>query len=225
MNAMHPSLKVPTVALALLLTAQSSSAQSIPFIAPDVLAAQLRADGIDAAPGSGKRQALNCIRSSGGNDWAYHCVATLVDTVRGGRPAAVEIMIFNDSYDFASRDAQIKALVTRSNGRWSLDYAPEIGIKGEGRTISLKGACHQSRGRANSPAYCLLPVASNVLIFSQAAPAEASSDEITTSQHGESDSFDDMAHAGTLASFGAVAVVKAQHGPDKINNASDSLIR
>ena len=197
----------------------------MPFVASDALAAQLRADGIDTGPGSGKRQALNCIRGSAKNDWAYHCVATLVDTARGGRSATVEIMIFNDSYDFASRDAQIKAVVARLNGRWSLDYAPEIGINGEGRTISLKGACHQSRGRVNSPAYCLLPVTRNVLIFSQIAPAEASSEEVTTSQSGESDSFDDMVHGGTMASLGAVAVVKAQNAPDKINSASDSLIR
>lgn len=222
---MHESLKVLAVACALLITTQSSRAQAIPFVPPDALAAQLRANGIDSAPGSGKQQALNCIRGSAKNDWAYHCVATLVDAVRGGRPAVVEIMIFNNSYDFASRDAQIKAVVARLNGRWSLDYASEIGINGEGRAISLKGACHQSRGQTNSPAYCLLPVASNVLIFSQAAPAEASSEEITTSQKGESDSFDDMAHAGTLASLGAVAVVKAQHAPDKINDASGSLIR
>ncbi len=223
---MHQSLKVALVSSALLVAAQSSSAaQTIPFIAPEALAAQLRADGLDTVPGSGKRQTLDCIRGSSKDDWAYHCVAALVDSMRGGRPAAVEIMIFNDTYDFVGRDAQIKALVVHLNGRWSLDYAPEVGINGDGRKISLKGACHQSRGRPNSPAYCLLPVARNVLIFSQAAPAEASSDEITTSENGESDSFDDMAHAGTLASFGAVAVVKAQHGPDKINNASELLIK
>jgi hypothetical protein len=222
---MHLSSKASAVALALLVTAQSSSAQPIPFIAPNLLEAQLRADGIDTAPGSGERQALNCIRGSARNDWAYHCVAALVDTARGGRSAAVEIMIFSDGYDFASRDAQIKALVTRLNGRWSLDYASEIVINGEGQKITLKGACHQSRGQENSPAYCLLPVARNVLIFSQAAPAEASSDVVTTSENGGSDSFDDMAHAGTLASLGAIAVVKARHGTDRINNASDSLIR
>src|SRR5882757_3212189 len=158
-NIMTPSLKVAVTALALLVTVQSSSAQPIPSVKPNALAAQLRADGIDIAPGSGKRQPLTCISGSARTDWAYHCVATLIDDVRGGKAATVEIMIFSDGYDFASRDAQIKAAVVRLNGRWSLDYEPEMSIKGEGRTISLKGACHQSRGRTNSPAYCLLPVA------------------------------------------------------------------
>lgn len=224
-NIMSLCLKVAVTALALLVSAQHSSAQSIPAVTPNALAAQLQANGIDTAPGSGKHQTLNCIRGSAKTDWAYHCVASLADGAAGVRATAVEIMIFNDSYDFASRDAQIKAAVVRLNGRWSLDYEPEMSIKGEGRTISLKGACHQSRGRANSPAYCLLPVARNVLIFSQIAPAEISSDQVTTSQNGESDSFEDMARAGTLASFGAVAVVKAQQVPDKINNASDSLLK
>jgi hypothetical protein len=224
-NIMPQSLMVAVTALALLVTAQSSSAQPIPAVTPNALAAQLQANGIDTAPGSGKRQALNCVRGSAKTDWAYHCVASLADGAPGMRATAVEIMIFNDSYDFASRDAQIKAAVVRLNGRWSLDYEPEMSIKGEGRTISLKGACHQSRGATNSPAYCLLPVARNVLVFSQVAPAQASSDEIATSQKGESDSFNDMANAGTLASFGAVAVVQAQQIPDKINNASDSLLK
>jgi hypothetical protein len=134
----------------------------------------------------------------------------MVDNARGGKTAAVEIMIFKGGYDFAARDAQIKASVARSGGRWSLDYQPEISLSGEGRKISLKGSCHQSRGKPNSPAYCLVAVARNVLIFSEVAPGQASSDQITTSTNGGSDSFDDMARAANLASLGAVAVATAQ---------------
>ena len=153
---------------------------------------------------------VNCIPGSGRSDWAYHCVAALADSAREGKTAAIEIMIFNGGYDFAGRDAQVKASVARLGGRWSLDYQPEIGLNGEGRKISLKASCHQSRGQSNSPAYCLLSAAPNVLIFSQVAPKQASSDRITTSQTGGSDSFDDMARAGSLASLGAIAVAKAQ---------------
>ena len=153
---------------------------------------------------------MNCIPGPGGSDWAYHCVATLADSTRRDRTVALEIMIFNGGYDFAARDAQIKASVVRLGGRWSLDSQPDVSLKGEGRKISLQASCHQSRGQTNSPAYCLLPVARNVLIFSQVPPDEASSDRITTSQKGGSDSFDDMARAGSLASLGLVAVAKAQ---------------
>ena len=154
---------------------------------------------------------VNCIAGSGRSDWAYHCVATLADSERRGRTAAIEIMISNGSYDFAAKDAQIKASVARLGGRWSLDYQPEMSLNGEGRKISIKASCHQSRGQTNSPAYCLVSAAPNVLIFSQVAPRQASSDRITTSQNGGSDSFEDMARAGSLASLGAIAVAKAQH--------------
>ncbi|MEO7323557.1 MAG: hypothetical protein ABIW82_01875 [Dokdonella sp.] len=187
--------------------------------------AQLRANGIDPAMSFRSSQPINCMAGSADADVVYRCVAAMADSARSGKTAAVEILIFKDRYDFASRDAQIKAAVARLNGRWSLAYEPEVSVKGEGRTMSLNGSCHQSRGQTNSPAYCLLPVARNVLIFSQVAPAQARSDQITTSQNGEPDSFDDMAHAGTLATLGAIAVAKAQRAPDGINNASATFIR
>jgi hypothetical protein len=198
------------IAAASLGAGQNSSAQTLPSIVPNALAARLRADGIDPAVGFRMSRPINCIPGSDGKDWAYHCVAAMVDNARGGKTAAVEIMIFKGGYDFAARDAQIKASVARSGGRWSLDYQPEISLSGEGRKISLKGSCHQSRGKPNSPAYCLVAVARNVLIFSEVAPGQASSDQITTSTNGGSDSFDDMARAANLASLGAVAVATAQ---------------
>jgi hypothetical protein len=137
----------------------------------------------------------------------------------------VEIMIFNDAYDFARKDAELKAMVMRLNGEWSLDHEAGVSIKSEGRTISLTGDCHQSRGAVNSPAYCLLPVAPNVLVFSQVDPDEASSDHVTVNPNGGSDSSDDMAHASILASVGALTVVKAQQPKDDINHASDALLK
>jgi hypothetical protein len=197
-----------TLAAALFVASQSSSAQPLPPVAPKALAARLRADGIDQALGFRMSRPVNCIPGSGGSDWAYHCVATMADS--GRKTAAVEIMIFNGGYDFAARDAEVKASVARLGGRWSLDYQPEMSLNGEGRKISLKASCHQSRGKTNSPAYCLVAVAGNVLVFSQVAPNEASSDRITTSTNGGSDSFDDMARAGGLASLGATTVAAAQ---------------
>ncbi|MEO8753557.1 MAG: hypothetical protein ABI624_12850 [Casimicrobiaceae bacterium] len=198
-------------AAALLVAGQGASAQQLASVVPNALAGRLRADGIEQAMGFRMSGPVNCISGAGGS--AYHCVATLADSARGGKTAALEIMIFNGGYDFAARDAQIKASVARLGGRWSLDFQPEITLDGEGRKISLKASCHQSRGQRNSPAYCLLSAASNVLIFSQVAPGQASSDRITTSQSGGSDSFDDMGRAGSLASLGAVAVAKAQAAP------------
>lgn len=222
---MHMSSTVAATALALLITTSGAFAQTIPSVVPDALAAQLQASGIDAAAGFAKGRALNCMRGSAKTDWAYHCVATFTDSARAGRVAPLEIMIFNNGYDFASKDAQIKAAVMRLNGLWSLDHESAVNIKNAEHAISLTATCHQSRGKANSPAYCLLPVAQNVLVFSQVWPAEPSSERITTDPNGGSDSFDDMARAGFLASLGALAVVKAQRPADTINHASEALLR
>src|SRR5665213_170787 len=197
------------IASTLLVAGQPSYAQPLPAFAPNALANALRTDGIDPAIGFRMSRPMNCIAGSSKNDWAYHCVATLTDTTHRNRTVALEIMIFNGGYDFAARDAQIKASVVRRGGRWSLDTQPDVSLKGETMKISLQASCHQSRGQTNSPAYTLLPVARNVLIFTQVPLAEASSDRVTTSPNG-ADSFDDIGHAGSLASMGLVAIAKFQ---------------
>ena len=206
---MRAFLLIIATASALFIAGQAADAQPLPSFVPNTLAGALRADGIDPAAGFRMSRPMNCIAGSRGNDWAYHCVATMVDSTRRNATVALEIMIFNADYDFAARDAQIKASVVRMGGRWSLDSQQGVSIKGEGRNLALDASCHQSRGQKNSPAYCLLPVARNVLVFSQVPPAQPSTDRITTNPKGGSDSFDDMGRAGTLASLGLVAVAKA----------------
>lgn len=201
------------------------SAQPLPAMPSDALAAHLKTHAIDAAIGFRADRPFNCMRGATGSDSAYHCVAAITDENRRGKIAALEIMIFNGAYDFAERNAEVKAAVARLNGRWSLDSDPEMSLNGDGRTISLKASCHQSRGRENGPAYCLLPVTRNVLVFTQVAPAQASTQAITTRANGEPDSFDDMTRAGNLASLGAVAVLGAEAKSDTINHASDALIK
>jgi hypothetical protein len=222
---MSRSIAAAIVLAATIAAVPRASSQSLAPVAPDALVAYLMSHGIDPAMGFRAERPINCMRGAAGSDSAYRCVVALADAERGGKSAALEIMIFNGTHDFADRNARVKAAVARLEGRWSLDYEPDLSLKAEGRTISLKAACHQSRGRANSPAYCLLPVTRNVLVFSQVAPAQASTQAITTSTKGEPDSFDDMARAGTLASLGAVAVASAQPKSDAINHASETLIR
>jgi hypothetical protein len=205
-------IAVTVGAVALLGGGQSAWAQPMASVTPNNLAGRLRTEGIAPAIGFQMSRPVNCMPGSGPDGAAYHCVAAMTDSARGGRTAALELMIFNGGYDFAARDAQVKAAVARMGGRWSLADQPEIGVNGGGRKISLKASCHQSRGSVNGPAFCLLPAAINVLIFSQVVPAQASSNQITTSQSGGSDSFDDMGRAASLASMGAIAVAKAQQG-------------
>ena len=123
----------------------------------------------------------------------------------------LEYMIFNTSPDFRNEDAGVKAAVTRMGGRWSLNYQPNISLTGSaGEKIVFTTACHQSRGRPNGNAYCLLQASANVLVFTQVAPAQRASDSVTTSTGNGSDSFDDMAHATNLAVQGGIVVAKAQ---------------
>ncbi len=213
-------------AVALLGGGRPASAQSLAPSRPDDLARALQAHGIEPAIDFRMSRPINCLNGGAQNDWLYHCVAALIDGARGGRTAALEVMIYKGGYNFASMDAQVKAAVGRMGGRWKLDYNPEMTVDGGGRRISLRASCHQSRGQPNSPAYCMTPVSSNVTIFSQVAPDQSSSDRVTTSTNGGPDSFDDMARAGQLASLGAIAVIKAQQGaPPSERGFSDSIFK
>ncbi len=195
---------------AVLGSGQAASAQPLASVSPSALAGRLPTQGIDPAMGFRMSRPVTCMPGSSGDNSAYHCVAAIADSARGGKTAAIEFLIFNGGYDFAARDAQVKASIIRMGGRWSLDHESEVKLHGKELALAVTAACHQSRGQVNSPAYCLLPVAANVLIFSQVPPAQASSDSVSTSENGGS--FDDMARAGNLASLGALAVVKALQG-------------
>lgn len=183
--------------------------QTIPTLAPDRLAARLRTATIE--PGSGFRASrqTTCIPHRPGSDWAYHCVTPMADAARGGRTAALEIMIFDRGYSVAGEDAKLQAAVARMPGRWALSYQTHTTLSGKGREISLHGLCRQSRGAPNSPAFCLLPVTANVLVFTQVAPAQPRSDSVTTGSGAGGDSFADMDHAGHLATIGATMVAEA----------------
>jgi hypothetical protein len=120
-------------------------------------------------------------------------------------------MVFNTPPNFRNEDARVKAAVTNMGGRWSLDYQPNISLTGgDGEKIVFTTACHQSRGRPNGEAYCLLQASANVLVFAQVAPAQGTSDSFTMNTGNGSDSFDDMAHASNLAVQGGIVIAKAQ---------------
>jgi hypothetical protein len=193
----------------------------------DALARTLQTRGIQPAAGFKISRPMDCRVGGAGEDWSYHCVVALTDSARAGRTAALEIMIFKTGYDFAGEDSRVKAAVARLNVRWKLDEQVDVSLNDGAQRIPLKASCHQARGQTNGLAYCLLPLSSNVLVFSQAPPKQAGSDQVTTSTNGGADSFEDMQHAAQLASLAAIAVAKAKQGapPPSNGGLSDSIFR
>jgi hypothetical protein len=177
---------------------------------PQTMADKLAASGIDEAMGFTVTRPMVCNRGSGETDWAFHCPIGLADAERDGRAAALEVMIFDHDVDLAAQDAKIKTAVAQLHGRWSLDDEPDVTLTNNktGEKLKLQTECHQSRGQANSDAFCLLQASSQVLVFTQVTPAQPSSDSITVGEG--SDSFVDTRHAADLATLGAIAVAKAQ---------------
>lgn len=197
------------LAATLSLAAQVAQAQVFPVVAPDAMAAQLMAAGVDSAQGFRMLGSVRCRTGGPRDDWAYRCTAAMADEGRGGRTAALEFMLFRASYDLQAMDTRIRAALAREGARWQLAYQPRITLKGGAQALSVSGTCHQGRGERNSPGFCLTPVGPNALLFTQVEPAESGSPRITQRQDGGPDSFDDMAHAGVLASLGAVTIAKA----------------
>lgn len=204
-----------------------ASAGPMPPPEPNALARALQTRGIEPAAGFKIGRPMVCRVGGAGEDWSYHCMAAFTDSARAARTAALEIMIFKTGYDFAREDSRVKAAVARLNARWKLDEQIDVGLDDGGQRIPLKASCHQGRGQTNGLAYCLLPLSNNVLVFSQAPPKQAGSDQVTTSTNGGADSFEDMQHAAQLASLAAIAVAKAQQGgpPPSNGGLSDSIFR
>lgn len=203
--------KVWKVALAgaMLSGGAAAHAQMLPVVAPDPLAARLKARAVETAMGFSMRGPWQCRTGPASGDWAYRCTAAMADAARGGRIAGLEVMIYRRGYDFAHMAAEIKRSVAPFGSRWKLEYQPRIKLNGNGRAVNVTGQCYQGRGSRNTAAYCLTPLGKNVTLFTYVEAAEASSDRITTSPNGGHDSFDDMARSGRLASLGAITVAKA----------------
>lgn len=177
---------------------------------PQALADKLAASGIDEAMGFTVTRPMACNKGGGSDDWAFHCTVGLADAARDGRLAALEVMIFDHDVDLDAKDARIKSAVTALSGRWSIDSVPDVTLTDNktGAKLALQTKCHQSRGQANSDAYCLLQASSQVLVFTEVTPAHTASDSITVGEG--SDSFEDTRHAADLATLGAIAVAQAQ---------------
>ncbi len=199
-------------AISLFAVAQSSSAQPMAPSAPDALVRALQSQGIKPDIGFTMSRPANCRRGAPADAWAYHCVMALADSGRGGRTAALEVMIFKSGYDFAREDDRVKAAVAQVRSRWKVDEVIDVSVEWRRQKIALKASCHQALGPRNGLAYCLLPLSRNVLVFTQALPERVGTDQIVTSVNGGPDYSDDMRHAAGLASLASIAVAKAQQG-------------
>jgi hypothetical protein len=184
-----------------------AQAQQLPPSSPDVLARGLQTRGVDPTIGFQQNGPIRCKTGTSSDDWSYRCTAAMIDSKRGGRIAALEIMVYKH-YDFEVRDGAIKAAVAQMSARWKLESQIPFDFTGHGLKVAVRASCRQARGQQNSLAYCLTPLSSNVLIFTSVPPLDASSDHIGISTTGGRDSYEDMARSAELASLGAITVAE-----------------
>jgi hypothetical protein len=192
-----------TLALTLSGLAQAATAQMLPPSSPDVLAAALQTGGLKAGSSFRSNGQMLCKKGAAEAGYLYRCTAAMTDGERGGRTAAVEIMIFQN-YDFARLEAPLKQAVTASSAPWKADYSNNISITLAGRRYSPRASCHQARGPRNGLAYCLTAASSNVAVFTQVAPLRAG---ITSADTNTMD--EDMERAAILAGNGLEAILSA----------------
>jgi hypothetical protein len=187
-------------------SAAASAAPAAPPLSARALADKLLAPGaFDLSaqgypPGS---QALTCDNGGAGDDFDIRCRALLTDNDRGGRPAIVEIQLFDHDAEFIALDTPFKDHIADLNQNWSMATTPDITVKSNRTGVSAKlpAACHQALGRRNSPAYCDIMQSPRVFIVAGVAPVHASTH--TLHMGGDSSSPDqadyDTDHASDLA--------------------------
>ena len=190
-----------------LMSAASALAQQLPPSSPDALARALQTRGVEPAIGFQPNGPIRCSTGRASDDWYYQCKGAMLESKRGGRTGELEIMIYKH-YDFARPDAAAKAEIARLPEQWKVDGQFPFDFSGHGLRVAVRASCHQARGRQNSPAFCLTPLSSNVMIMTWVTPLEASSDHLGVSTTGGSDSSDDMGRSADLASLGAITVAR-----------------
>lgn len=182
---------------------QMAHAQMLPPSSPDTLASALQAHGLKEGSGFRPNGPMRCKKGGSGADYVYRCTAAMLDGERGGRNAAVEVMIFR-SYDLAQLEAPLKQAIAASSAVWKADYKNKLTISLGGRRYAPEVSCHQARGPRNGLAYCLTAASSNVAIFTQVAPLQAG---ITVANTNTMD--EDNEHAAMLAGNGLEAILSA----------------
>ena len=108
------------------------------------LANVLATSGIETGSGFTVTRAMTCGKGRDPQDPSLHCTTLLADAGRGGRPAYVEIMIFDRATDFEVRAEKIKAAVEVS-GRWAIEREPDVTLSNSenGTSAKLQGHCYQ----------------------------------------------------------------------------------
>jgi hypothetical protein len=183
----------------------ASSAAAAP--AAPLLSARAMADkllGGDFAPGDGYtvREALQCNPPTNNEPWTLRCRALLNDPGREGRPAIVDIELYDHDTSLASDDAMMKEHIGSFGNDGTITVNPSITkrMAKTGQTITLPTDCFQALGARNSPAYCMTLANPRVIITTGVAPAHSSSrGGITISADGKDSASEDSDHASDIS--------------------------
>jgi len=135
-----------------------------------------------APQGYSIQQKLACQRPTNGESWGMMCRAVLNDPKRGGQPAIVQIQLYDQPVDFATAEQPFNDHVSSLHADATMLSDPTVTKQlAGGGEARVHTACHQGRGKRNSPAYCaFMPPVNQALLVVGVKPlkqADASDDD------------------------------------------------
>ena len=158
---------------------------------------------------------MSCFKPDG-ETWVLTCRVVLSDAKRDGRPAAVDVQIYDHDVTFADEVPKVKQRIVGMQGQGDslIVYTPEFSSDDpQGHKQVFETRCHQIQGAKNSPVYCGMLVSPRIFVMSGVTPAEASTRDIVISAEGADDSDSssgDAHHGADLAFIGLVVASSAK---------------
>jgi hypothetical protein len=165
------------------IASSSVGAEGEPLPAPPRVVADRLLGGDFVAPsGYTILQRLACEAPAHGEALTIRCRALLNDQERRGQPAIVDIQLYDHDVTFAAEDAPVSAHIDALHGEDTITDNPSFTkTTKSGHKVKLDTACHQARGRQNSPAYCTIMPNSRVMVITGVRPLHAASHGMTVS--------------------------------------------
>lgn len=194
-----PSAPRPSAAPAAPVAPEADAASLSPAeLADRLLAGPFSLAGLDFSDDT----PLACDSKPGASDaWTVHCQARARDGERGGRPAMVEIQLYDHDVDLAMVSQPLQDHIASLNQEWALNNTPDITVtnKASGATTKMPVTCRQALGRHNSPAYCELMETPRIVVVTGVMPLHPSTRSLSMSADDtKADSSQDADHAADL---------------------------
>jgi hypothetical protein len=164
---------------------------------------------IAQADGYSGSSALTCVADTDPRSFAFQCNMLLADEHRGGAPASLQFLIYDNNVDFNAWDANLKTAIANAPTQNRVDNDASItrtitdNSSGTVKKVVTPGACHQALGHPNGRALCAYLADPRIVMIAMVQPAHTDWD------NGQAID-EDIDHAKPLALVGSMLLNAAQ---------------